>query len=512
MKHFTPTTSRFSALKLWGLMGLLGLMIAPVSLARKPTIKIETEGEIKTETKKDESPAPPTSRIFLTNGDRLRGEAQSIDAHGNLLFDAESLRDLVAFPIDNVLSLNLDDWKEQKRPDTLARVKLQPRFSENNSDVILGTLDELTPESIKLNTWYGGVITLKRSMVQSLRIINNSPGSFFGPNNLSEWTLSGGKGTWQFHNGALVSRANGGIGRDVGLTEKSHISFDVTWTKSMRFHLLIYSSDITKNRPAAYYDLNLSSYMSLRTVGKIAKGRQQFGGGRGQGVQLPQDIDRSHIDIYANRKTGTFMVYMDGDRVCLLQSTRPDPENLGTGLSFIAEERYPIEISGITVTPWNGTSLPNQIQSIDPDLANDQDSEDADPEADEDKKNDTPPKKAPHKIILNNGDEVPGTVGKVQDGKMIIETEYTPIEIPIKYIESLSLGDIGEQPKKYKGDVRAWFHQGGHITLKLISIKDGKIRGSSQAVGDVTISLAAFNRIDFHIYNKKANKLRKEMK
>lgn len=501
---------------------LTGLLTTTISLARikddGPQQSIHKDAQEEAKNDKDSEIAKaeaPSARLLFTNGDKLWGLSPAIDEQGKLLFDAHSLLQTTEFPLDNVLSLHLGGTEGRERPDTLAQIKLQPRFRESQSDTIFGVLHELTPESIQLETWYGGIITLKRSMVQSLKMINNNLGNFFGPSNINEWILSGGKGTWKFHNGALISRASGGIGREMGLTDKSHISFDVTWKKSMRFHMLTYSSDTKKDRPSAYYDLNLSSYMSLRTIGKSPKGARLLAGGRGQSIRLNSDNNRTHFDIFAQKKTGTFIIYMDGQRICLLQSNRAAPVDLGTGLTFIAEERSPIEISGITITPWNGTSLPNQINPINPikpDQKEEEDSDDPDAseKSDEPQKSDEPTQ-PPHKIILNNGDEVPGTVGKVKDGTMIIETEYTPIHIPIKYIKSLTLSDAAEEPKKYTGDIRAWFHQGGHITLELASIKDGKIKGRSQATGDVSFDLSAFNRIDFHIYDKKANALRKKM-
>ena len=456
-------------------------------------IKAPREKTDQTASKKEES----SSRVFLTNGDKLRGTALNINQQGELLFESDSLRQTAEFPINNVVCLNLGGWQIKERPDTLARIKLHSRFRESSSDTLLGELHELTQESIKLKTWYGDIITLKRAMVKSLKIVNNSLGSFFGPNNIQEWSLPQGKGSWQFQKGALVSRAKGGVGRDIGLREKAHISFDLKWSSSMRFRILLYSNDVTAAQPGAYYDLNFNrNYTFLRTHGKLSKKVQQRGGGRWQQIRLLNDTKTAHFDIFADRKAGTFSVYVDNVRVCLLQSLTPDPEDLGTGLSFIAEERYPIEVSGITVTPWNGTSLPNPTKTAGA----------IKPAPADDKKDASKP--PPHKILLNNGDEVPGTVGKVENGHMIIETEYTPIQIPLKRIKSLNLGDTGEEPKKYADDIRAWFHQGGHITLKLSSFKDGKISGYSQAFGDIELDLSAFNRIDFHIYDKEINALR----
>ncbi len=475
-------------------------LAASLSLAQD---KAETKTEIEKEPSSQQAANPSTSRVFLTNGDRLSGQPQSINEQGDLIFDSDSLRQTAKFPTSTVLSLEFNNWGAKDRPDTLARVTLQPRWHETSNDSILGQLHELTPESIKLKTWYGGIISIKRSMVKSLQVIHNTPGSYFGPNNLKEWTLSGGKGSWKFANGALVSRASGGIGRDIGLHEKTHVSFDITWESSMRFHMLLYSSDITKDRPKAYYDINFSSnYAYLRTYGNVAKRGQFQGARRWPQIRLNPDTKRAHFDIFAHRKDGTFSIYINGIRACLLQSLSPDPKDLGTGLSFIADQKHPIQISGLTVTRWNGTSLPNQANTIPS-----KQEENPDKEDDDESKQDLP-----HTIILNNGDEVPCTVGKVLDGRMIIETKYTPIRIPIKRIKSLSLGDTEDEPKKYPDDIRAWFHHGGFITLKLNSFKNNQLNGYSQAFGDVTLDLSAFARLDFHIYDLKANAMRNKLR
>lgn len=453
-----------------------------------------------------DQPAPTSSRVFLTNGDKLSGQPILIDTKNDLHFESDSLRQSATFPLHNIISLKLDGWKPLERPETLARVQLKPRFRENSSDTILGELHELTPESIILDTWYGGIITLKRSMVESLNIINNSPGSYFGPNNIKEWTMTNGDSSWEFLHGALSSRASGGIGKDIKLREKSHISFKLEWSNSMRFRVQLYSNDVSKKHPEAFYDINFNrNYSYLRTYGKIPKGAQRQGGGRWQQFTVPADSNQVQIDIYANRKTGTFTIYLNGQRASLLQSLTPDPENLGTGFAFVAEEKYPVKISDLSITPWNGTSLPHTTKTIAPEAPDNEE----DPEHEEDSSAEE--EASPNIIILNNGDEVPGTVGKLQDGRMIIETAFTPIRIPIKRIKSLSLGDTQEEPKKYAGDIRAWFHQGGFITLKLTSLQDGTLKGFSQAFGDLSLKLSAFNQIDFHIYDQKANKLRKEI-
>jgi hypothetical protein len=469
-------------------------------------VKILPAKESGMEAKKDEKAKEPSAskaRLFLTNGDKLSGLPQSVDEEQRLLFKSDSLSQIASFPLSNVLSINLDNWKQHPNAKTVARIQLQKRFRETTGDTILGELTELTPDSIKLDTWYGGVITLKRSMVESLKIISNAPGNYYGPNRLQEWTQSGNSGSWAFRSGALVSQAAGGIGRDLKLREKSQISFDASWKTSMRFKFQIYSSDIKDSTPDAYYEISLNrSYAYMRTRGKGNQGARVLGGGRWKQIAVKPEENHAHFDVFANRKTGSITIYINGQRACMLQSQNPDPVNLGTALTFVAEDKYPLEISGVTVTPWNGTTYPKPKTKIK-----------AAP-AEDDKKDEQAEDtvKPPHRIILNNGDEVPGTVGKVADGRMIIETEFTPIRVPIDRIKSLSLGDSGEEPKKYQKDIRAWFHSGGHVTLKLATFKGDKITGYSQALGDVSFDLSAFSRIDFHIYDNKANETRKNIR
>ena len=62
-----------------------------------------------------DTPANIKSRIILTNGDRLTGQPHSVNENGNLSFTSKSLRNKAEFPIDKILTLELDTWAERKR-------------------------------------------------------------------------------------------------------------------------------------------------------------------------------------------------------------------------------------------------------------------------------------------------------------------------------------------------------------------------------------------------------------
>ena len=436
---------------------------------------------------------PLQAKILLSNGDRLSGSPKFINTQ-QLALDSAYLNEPATFDIPQILSIQMDQGAITPTPEIFTRIQLQNRNQETNGDTLIGQLKELNEDNIKLDTEYSETLTLKRSMVQSLNIVSKRQGHYRGPNNIHEWQTSAkplpaANESWRLKNHRLVFEGASAesIGKDVGLRKKSQISFDLTWETHMNFQLQLYSSDVKSPTPSACYQFNFDSYavvMMTRTKGKESDpSRQRF-------AERPSKKE-AHFDVCINQETGIATIYINGKQACIMQSPIAEPDDLGTGLTFVSHRLRPISISNIHVSPWNGIPLGK--------LARNQADDDIPAEA-----------KQPHDIILMNGDSVPCTVGVIQDGRMIVNTKHTPIRIPIEKIKSINWKDKREEPKKYKGDVRAWFHHGGFITLKLTSITEDKLSGYSQALGDVSIDLAAFSKIDFNIYDAGSNEQRQK--
>ena len=436
---------------------------------------------------------PLQAKILLSNGDRLSGNPKFINTQ-QLALDSAYLNEPATFDIPQILSIQMDQGAITPTPEIFTRIQLQNRNQETNGDTLIGQLKELNEDNIKLDTEYSETLTLKRSMVQSLNIVSKRQGHYRGPNNIHEWQTStkplpAVNESWRLKNHRLVFEGASAesIGKDVGLRKKSQISFDLTWETHMNFQLQLYSSDVKSPTPSACYQFNFDSYavvMMTRTKGKESDpSRQRF-------AERPSKKE-AHFDVCINQETGIATIYINGKQACIMQSPIAEPDDLGTGLTFVSHRLRPISISNIHVSPWNGIPLGK--------LARNQADDDLPAEA-----------KQPHDIILMNGDSVPCTVGVIQDGRMIVNTKHTPIRIPIEKIKSINWKDKREEPKKYKGDVRAWFHHGGFITLKLTSITEDKLSGYSQALGDVSIDLAAFSKIDFNIYDAGSNEQRQK--
>ena len=443
----------------------------------------------------EEIKKPLQAKLLLSNGDRLSGSPKFINAQ-QLALDSAYLNEPATFDVSQILAIRMDQGAITPTPEIFTRIQLQNRNQETNGDTLIGQLKELNEDNIKLDTEYSETLTLKRSMVQSLNIVSKRQGHYRGPNSIHEWQTStkplpAVNESWRIKNQRLVFEGASAesIGKNVGLRKKSQISFDLTWDTHMNFQLQLYSSDVKSPTPSACYQFNFDSYavvMITRTKGKESDpSRQRF-------AQRPYPgTKKAHFDVCINQETGIATIYINGKQACIMQSPIAEPDDLGTGLTFVSHRLRPISISNIHVSPWNGIPLGK--------LARNQADDDIPTEA-----------KQPHDIILMNGDSVPCTVGVIQDGRMIVNTKHTPIRIPIEKIKSINWKDKREEPKKYKGDVRAWFHHGGFITLKLTSITEDKLSGYSQALGDVSIDLAAFSKIDFNIYNASANELRQK--
>ena len=441
----------------------------------------------------EEIKKPLQAKLLLSNGDRLSGSPKFINAQ-QLALDSAYLNEPATFDASQILTIQMDQGAITPTPEIFTRIQLQNRNQETNGDTLIGQLKELNEDNIKLDTEYSETLTLKRSMVQSLNIVSKRQGHYRGPNSIHEWQTStkplpAVNESWRIKNHRLVFEGASAesIGKNVGLRKKSQISFDLTWDTHMNFQLQLYSSDVKSPTPSACYQFNFDSYavvMITRTKGKESDpSRQRF-------AERPSKKE-AHFDVCINQETGIATIYINGKQACIMQSPIAEPDDLGTGLTFVSHRLRPISISNIHVSPWNGIPLGK--------LARNQADDDIPAEA-----------KQPHDIILMNGDSVPCTVGVIQDGRMIVNTKHTPIRIPIEKIKSINWKDKREEPKKYKGDVRAWFHHGGFITLKLTSITEDKLSGYSQALGDVSIDLAAFSKIDFNIYNASANELRQK--
>lgn len=419
----------------------------------------------------------PTGRVFLKNGNKLRGQAIGIDENQNLSFASDKLTQKALFPIEEIIALTLDKKAVPLPVKVLARIELNNRYNQPYGDVLIGSLKEFSAESIILETSYAGLITLRKSMVKSCKIMTPGQGHFYGPNNLNEWERPDQGSSWLFQEGSLLSKYRDDIiGKKVGMHSVSHISFELSYEENFQVGLMLFSDSPASFKPSfgSYLTLGRSA-ASLDLIGNAQALNQVNRNTSRASYQVDTMKQSMAFEIFVNAEEGSYYIYIDGQQAANIQSTPLEIDDSRGGLSFINRQSSPIKIKDLSIQPWDG-NLPDSYK---------------------DKTSST----SPHNITLNNGDQVPGTVGKIEDTHMVVDTKYAPIKIPLHRIRSFSLEKSGEQPIMKQGDVCVWLQNGGHLTLKPTSITEEKITGYGQAFGELEINLSDLSRIDFNIYD-----------
>jgi hypothetical protein len=103
---------------------------------------------------------------------------------------------------------------------------------------------------------------------------------------------------------------------------------------------------------------------------------------------------------------------------------------------------------------------------------------------------------------LANGDSMQGEVTAIQEGVITLKSPLGDIRLPVARLRTIALTKVDpERCKRRNGDIRAWFPDGSSVVFRLDAVGDGTLTGYSQNFGTATFKTAAFNRIEFNIYD-----------
>lgn len=438
---------------------------------------------------KSETPPPATEKeddgkskpSLLTFADetKISGFPSSIDGDKNqLTLQSPSLDGQTTLKTDRLLEMTLRGKPEKLDSDHYAIATIKEHYQQNYNDTIRGRLIKLDDEEIILETWYAGRLVLKRKFVQSLDIYNQSPSFYEGPDGPEGWISSSGdlSESWTFKDRAMISKGRTSAAREVEIPEKARISFTAEWKASPYFRILFFSDDGKRSYPNTGYSLNVQrSYLALYRHAQNARNNDIIS----ESIRSLYNAESATFTIYLDRtKKGTSAVYIDETEIGTWTGT-DDTLLKGKWLHFVPQNENPIRFSKISVAQWDGV-LPTRKSG------EDDDEDAADKEGQE--------------IRLANGDVVNGSVKAIDQGIASLTTEYGDVRVPVKVMRSVGLNGRKDQVIMKENDVRAWFHEGGYITLKLKSLNEKTLIGSSQAWGEAEFDLDAFSRIEFNIW------------
>ena len=420
-------------------------------------------------------------RAIFSNGDQLSGTPGALTEDG-LAWTAEHLlHQPSTIRLDSLLEVQLQAGDIPERNTTH-----QALLSLTNGDTIRGELVGLDDEYVTLKTWYGGELRINRLMATDLEVIRSEHALYSGPDSIENWTVSGEQGAWGVDNGQLLSRLSGSVAREIELPSRCHIHFDLAWRSNLKFHLILFSDEGDTSTPGNCYDLVCQRrFVYLR---KKWKGKSSGTTNIGQPANIRELADQEKVgmDFYIDRATGTVAFYVDGRQAQVWSDEAPKVGSFGNWLHFVAEE-YPLRISNIRASVWKG-DLPENSETGAPD---------------------EPLKEEGQVIALQNNDTVVGEVGAIENGTLTITSKHGDIPIPVQRIRSVNIGSENfEEPIRKNGDIHGWLREGGRITFRLDSFRDGTMNGYSQAFGEAIFDLKAFSKLEFNIYNEDLDHLR----
>jgi hypothetical protein len=432
-----------------------------------------------------------TSTVRFSNGDRLSGMLQSLTTE-KLVWDSPLLEKPAPFLLGKVLDLTL-----VAEPATID-ARHEASVTLTNGDLLRGQLASVSDDAVELDTWYAGRVKFNRLMISDIRITERPDLIYRGPAGLDGWKQSGAKPSWIYQNSGFRAAGSGSIARDVKLPEECSVAFDIEWRETLGFRFVVFSDDLASDRPTSGYELQFQQRnVSLRSC----KG-QRFIGHSPNAMSL-QENEKAHIEVRASSKSGKVSLYVDGQPIENWTDTELARNEFGHGIHFISQKSIPLQISRIEVGVWDGETekipdpqFPGGNRAFGEDM---QDEPEPAPEV----------KPTPGRMEMRNGDSIAGEVVSIMDGLITVKTTFREVKLPLETLRSLTLKPVDlERCIRKNGDVRAWFPDGSSVVFRLDEVGDGTVAGFSQNFGTARFKLAAFNRIEFNIYEPEFEDIR----
>ena len=427
------------------------------------------------------SPEPRLSELVFIDQNTLTGHPSGLGEEGLFLWQSP----LFSTKNHPFLFSNLDSIRFSGAPPlqdgTVATISFQ-NHTDRISDTIEAELLGFDDETVKLKTWYAGDLTLKRSMLRSIDVQNQDPALVTGPGRMDQWLQLDGEDAWLIKNKKIISEGRGTIAREFpDLSDKIHLQFQFQFNYSPYLRIVLCGDGGEDAR--SYYslsiqggNLNFSKYRDRRqnALKTILRGkRHRF-----------KDEGPTQVDIYIDREEGLLHLYLDGIATCSARDETPLKEQ--DWLHFNTSRSSEQSISNFVIRAWSG-NLPEQSLSFDKEEM----------------------LSKGEQIELQNGDTVVGEVSEIKEGKLVVKTPYAPVTIPIGNLRSFQISSEElNNIKIWAQDIRAYFHHGGHVTLRLSDFTPTTLSGYSQVFGEATFDLRAFTHIEFNLYEAEFRKRR----
>ncbi len=416
----------------------------------------------------------PSDFLVYRDGDVLRGALESLTPQGGAL--RWSAGPLAGFSTEALYAAFL-----RGRPPLQGMRNPRASVKLTNGDSLTGDVRSLDAQALKMDTWYAGTLTLKRTMVASVEMLKDEGAIFYeGPKEAGEWKsaarASESKKSWDFQGGTLVCvpaecfsvfHVIPELAKEAAL----RVGFDLSAGAGVTASVSLCSGPEDGGIAGIRWELEERQLSGW------------FGGSRRLSVSLASGLVPSvrRMELFLDRKKRTCTVELNGVRTATLSWKAADDKKLsGDRMVFSpqapGETETPFQVSRIRVTRWDGV-LPSASTLSGPAPAEDE-------------------------LQLVSGDHVSGKLTGLVKGVYLLETSYAKLRFPPAAVESLRFSGKGAEVARLRvGDLRATLAGGsGVVTLCLSGLRGGALSGTSENFGPFAVPLAALEKMEFSLY------------
>ena len=471
--------------------------------------------------------APPTvmpivrvervEKLSLLNGDTMSGKFLGME-NGFVRWQHPSAKGVIPFKAGDVGGLTIG---RKSRPN-------EARLHNNavdliNGDRFLGDLVELTPEVLVLDTWYAGRLNFPRSSVAQLnpvlmssRVVfesreGDATGWLYGNYNqgiqpkpkllgangaelqkaqqvarniLAQKIVVQNRGNgpakpqqknlfWKFDGAGFTSSSSGAViaRSDVAYPDKFELAFDLQWAggTSCYFNTALLASDIKSSSSGDHYRLQVSSgyfyfYRRTKTGNQVQMGRAQL-------QQKLAGKTKVRIGMLVDRLERKITLLIDGKVIDTYRDGNKDPVPSSGGLFFQSNNTYPLRISKIRVSQWNGKLPGNEVQA----------------DGTEDF------------IFFKNKDHIKGKVKSIKDGKVTVDsTSFGEVPVPLSKVARMQLSNTKKEGEPKAGETQATLVHGGRVSGRFEKWTTDKVRLMHPFIGAVEFHPAVFESLEMN--------------
>ena len=451
----------------------------------------------------------PPQVIELLDGDVLKGTFVGFDSENGAKWRHSAVKTDIEFMTDSLSKISLFPRPYTGAPSDNTRVELV------TGEELSGELLEMNNRHLVLKAWYSrNTLRIPREKILAIRPATAEAGVIYeGPSGMEGWKgqsvkvvrdpripppviipgrplnrpginfgagkevpMPGGAAQgWQYSNESFVAtRSNSLIGREMKLTDKVNVEFDLNWRGNFNLGISVFADKFDAYSGNSYmvgFSPNDCYLMRMANNVQNNLGRASF--------QDLRSKTKARISVRINKEAGTIALVLN-NRVVKDWEDNAGFAGKGGNVSFVLLQNSHVKVSNIRVSQWDG-KLPSGEGSK---------------------------KEGKDLLVMSSAGSLSGELLGILDGKVRFKAAFSPepLEMTLDTVARINLADTElEKPKLGLGDVRVTFSNGGQFTFLLENWGADRVTGLSTVLGRVEFQPDAFSLLEFNLTKKEGS-------